>query len=279
MQNRKIWSIGVLILVCAMLLVGLQRIQSIETSEIAEMTEPEADALDPLKDAEQQLDALVAIGEAVTSNPFRITVKWQGDWDSLLSSEEAAGVLATRLGLSSPESGMVQGRTVYQSQGQIEGIHAELDLVTLEEGKHYAMLRMEAAGEDPALWKQLQEAQRMAGESLADEGVDPRWNAAIQGMAWPASVKEEGEGSGDSVLAATLDRLESQIKRSAKLKLKQVEAFGDEGTASRTYRVDALPITILSGEHHVALQVAVHRNSGTGMDEITIGTPLLTVEY
>ncbi|MEC2343573.1 MULTISPECIES: YwmB family TATA-box binding protein [Paenibacillus] len=279
MQNRKIWSIGVLILVCAMLLVGLQRIQSIETSEIAEMTEPEADALDPLKDAEQQLDALVAIGEAVTSNPFRITVKWQGDWDSLLSSEEAAGVLATRLGLSSPESGMVQGRTVYQSQGQIEGIHAELDLVTLEEGKHYAMLRLEAAGEDPALWKQLQEAQRMAGESLADEGVDPRWNAAIQGMAWPASVKEEGEGSGDSVLAATLDRLESQIKRSAKLKLKQVEAFGDEGTASRTYRVDALPITILSGEHHVALQVAVHRNSGTGMDEITIGTPLLTVEY
>lgn len=279
MQNRKIWSIGVLILVCAMLLVGLQRIQSIETSEIAEMTEPEADALDPLKDAEQQLDALVAIGEAVTSNPFRITVKWQGDWDSLLSSEEAAGVLATRLGLSSPESGMVQGRTVYQSQGQIEGIHAELDLVTLEEGKHYAMLRLEAAGEDPALWKQLQEAQRMAGESLADEGVDPRWNAAIQGMAWPASVKEEGEGSGDSVLAATLDRLESQIKRSAKLKLKQVEAFGDEGTASRTYRVDALPITILSGKHHVALQVAVHRNSGTGMDEITIGTPLLTVEY
>ncbi|MGN8771143.1 hypothetical protein ACTNDP_15760 [Paenibacillus barengoltzii] len=279
MQNRKIWSIGVLILVCAMLLVGLQRIQSIETSEIAEMTEPEADALDPLKDAEQQLDALVAIGEAVTSNPFRITVKWQGDWDSLLSSEEAAGVLATRLGLSSPESGMVQGRTVYQSQGQIEGIHAELDLVTLEEGKHYAMLRLEAAGEDPALWKQLQEAQRMAGESLADEGVDPRWNAAIQGMAWPASVKEEGEGSGDSVLAATLDRLESQIKRSAKLKLKQVEAFGDEGTASRTYRVDALPITILSGEHYVALQVAVHRNSGTGMDEITIGTPLLTVEY
>lgn len=279
MQNRKIWSIGVLILVCAMLLVGLQRIQSIETSEIAEMTEPEADALDPLKDAEQQLDALVAIGEAVTSNPFRITVKWQGDWDSLLSSEEAAGVLATRLGLSSPESGMVQGRTVYQSQGQIEGIHAELDLVTLEEGKHYAMLRLEAAGEDPALWKQLQEAQRMAGESLADEGVDPRWNAAIQGMAWPASVKEEGEGSSDSVLAATLDRLESQIKRSAKLKLKQVEAFGDEGTASRTYRVDALPITILSGEHHVALQVAVHRNSGTGMDEITIGTPLLTVEY
>ncbi|EOS58685.1 YwmB family TATA-box binding protein [Paenibacillus barengoltzii] len=279
MQNRKIWSIGVLILVCAMLLVGLQRIQSIETSEMAETTEPEADALDPLKNAEQQLDALVAIGEAVTSNPFRITVKWQGDWDALLSSEEAAGVLATRLGLSSPESGMVQGRTVYQSQGQIEGIHAELDLVTLEEGKHYAMLRLEAAGEDPALWKQLQEAQRMARESLADEGVDPRWNAAIQGMAWPASVKEEGEGSGDSVLAATLDRLESQIERSAKLKLKQVEAFGDEGTASRTYWVDSLPITILSGEHHVALQMAVHRNSGTGMDEITIGTPLLTVEY
>jgi len=80
MQNRKIWSIGVLILVCAMLLVGLQRIQSIETSEIAEMTEPEADALDPLKDAEQQLDALVAIGEAVTSNPFRISKEFTPSW-------------------------------------------------------------------------------------------------------------------------------------------------------------------------------------------------------
>ncbi|MDU0330305.1 hypothetical protein RW092_08835 [Paenibacillus sp. 3LSP] len=282
MQNRKFWSIGLLILVCAMLLVGLQRIQTIETSEMTEMTEmteQEADVSDPLKEAEQQLDALVAIGKAVTSDPFRITLKWQGDWDSLLSSEEAAGVLASRLGLSHPERGVVQGRTVYESQGQIEGIHAELELVTLEEGKHYAILRLEAAGEDSALWKQLQEAQRMAGESLADEGVDPRWNAAIQGMAWPSSVTEEGESSGETVLAATLDRLESQVERSAKLKLKQVETFGDEGTASRTYRVDALPITVLSGEHQVALQMAVHRNSDTGMDEITIGMPLLTVEY
>lgn len=270
MQNRKLWSIGLLILVCAMLLVGLQRIQA---------TEQEAAVPDSLKDAEQQLDALVAIGRAVTSDPFRMTLKWQGEWNSLLSAEEAAGVLASRLGLSNPEAGTVQGRTVYESQGQIEGIRAELELITLEEGKHYAMLRLEAAGGDPAIWEQLQEAQRMAGESLADEGVDTRWNAAIQGMAWPASATDEGTDSGEPVLAATLDRLESQIERSAKLKLKQVEAFGDEWTASRTYRVDPLPITVLSGDHHVALQMAVHRNSGTGMDEITIGTPLLTVEY
>lgn len=276
MQNRKLWSIGLLILVCAMLLVGLQRIRTIEMTGAAQQ---EVDVSDPLKDAEQQLDALVATGRAVTPDPFRLTLKWQGDWSSLLSSEEAAGVLASRLGLSGPEAGTVQGRTVYQSHGQIEGIHAELDLVTLEEGKHYAMLRLDVAGGDQTIVKQLQEAQRIAGDSLADEGVDPRWNAAIQGIAWPASVAEGGKDSGESLLTATLDRLESQIQRSAKLKLKQAEAFGDEGTASRTYQVEALPISVLSGEHRVALQMVVHRNNSTGMDEITIGSPLLTVEY
>lgn len=270
MQNRKLWKVGLLILICAMLLVGLQRFKE---------TGREAAAPGPLEAAERQLAGLYSIGQAVTPDPFRLTLKWQGEWSSLLSAEEAAGALASRLGLPVPEAGTVQGRTVYEIQGFIGGFPAELELTTLDEGQHYAMLRMEAAGGDKATLERLQEAQRTAGESLADEGVRIDWNAAIQGMAWPAIAAGSQADSGVSMLAATLAELEAKINHLPKLKLKQAEEFADGRTASRTYSVDALPIAVQSGVHRVALQVAVHRNSGTGMDEITIGTPLLSVEF
>ncbi|MBW4841306.1 MAG: YwmB family TATA-box binding protein [Paenibacillaceae bacterium] len=270
MQNRKLWKIGLLILICAMLLVGLQRLKE---------TGREAIAPGPIDAAEQQLAALYSMGQAVTPDPFQLTLKWQGEWSSLLAPEEAAGVLASRLGLPVPEAGTVQGRVVYEAKGQIEGFPAELELTTLEEGKHYAMLRMEAVGDEAAALERLQEAQRMAGESLADEGVQAEWNAAVQGVAWPAAAAVGKTASGKRKLDVTFDKLETKINQLPKLKLKQAEEFADELTASRTYSVDALPIAVQSGGHRVALQLAVHRNSGTGMDEITIGTPLLTVEY
>lgn len=270
MQNRKLWQIGLVILVCAMLLVGLQRVK--ETGQ-------EAAAPGPLETAEQQLEALYSMGQAVTPDPFRLTLKWQGEWSSLLAPEEAAGALASRMGLPAPEAGTVQGHAVYEAKGRIEGFPAELELTALEEGKHYAMLRLEATGGDQATLERLQEAQRTAGESLADEGVQAGWNAAVQGIAWPATAAQGKAESGESGLAATLDKLEAKINHLPKLKLKQAEEFADELTASRTYAVKALPIAVQSGDDRVALQLAVHRNSGTGMDEITIGMPLLTVEY
>ncbi|WP_068783428.1 YwmB family TATA-box binding protein [Paenibacillus phocaensis] len=270
MQNRRLWKIGLLILICAMLLAGWQRLQE---------SGREAVASGPLETAGQQLSVLYSMGQAAAKGPFQLMLKWQGEWSSLLSPEEAAGVLASRMGLPEPEAGTVQGRTVYETKGRIEGVLAELELTNLEEGKHYAMLRLEAVGGDEAALANLREAQRRAGESLADEGVQADWNGAVQGLAWPALVAEGQEGSGEAGLAAVLDKLEASIGALPGLKLKQVEEFADEHTTSRTYDVNALPVAVQSGGHRVALQLAVHRNSSTGMDEITIGTPLLTVEF
>ncbi|WP_059041142.1 YwmB family TATA-box binding protein [Paenibacillus rubinfantis] len=275
MQHRKLWMIGLLILVGAMLLVGLQRFQE------AGQEEPEV-LLDPVEAADQQLGTLYSIGQAVTADPFPMTLKWQGEWASLLSPEEAAGVLTSRLGLPGPETSMVQGRTVYGAEGLSEGFSTNLQLTQLEEGKLYAMVRLEAVGDATASSLELlREAQRTAGESLADEGVHITWNAAIQGIAWPATVTKDSPPDLEqaSALSHTLEKLESKISGLPKLKLKRAEGFADEQTASQTYAVDALPITVQSGDQRVALQLAVHRNSGTGMDEITIGMPLLTVEY
>lgn len=274
MQYRKLWTTGLLILVIAMLLVGLQRLQ--------ETGPKKPEVLEPVEAADQQLVALYSMGQAVTADPFAMTLKWQGEWASLLSPEEAAGVLASRLGLPEPEPSMVQGRTVYGAHGLSEGFATNLELTRLEEGKLYAMVRLEAVGDTKASSMELlREAQRTAGESLVDEGVQITWNAAIQGIAWPATINADSTSEHEqaSAVSHTLEKLESQISELPKLKLKRAEGFADELTASQTYAVDALPIAVQSGGQRVALQLAVHRNSGTGMDEITIGTPLLTVEY
>ncbi|MMZ67315.1 hypothetical protein D1872_298920 [compost metagenome] len=59
----------------------------------------------------------------------------------------------------------------------------------------------------------------------------------------------------------------------------QVESYDDFGTASRTYEVEGWPISIFSGAHKVSLQMGVHRNLDQNSYEISIGSPLLTVEY
>ncbi|MGG6310238.1 YwmB family TATA-box binding protein [Paenibacillus macerans] len=272
MPNRKLWSFSLVILVCAVLLVGLQRVNR--------NVQEEPSAVNPAEAAARQLAALHAMGEAATEDPFQITVKWQGEWSTLLSPEEAAGVLSSRLGLSATERQLVQNHDVYGAEGPLEGLPAKLSVTAQAENNYYVVLRIESMGGEAESLKLLTEAQQLAGDSLADEGVEIGWNAALQGIAWPATAALNAEASGgEHALSRTLDSLERKIQALPKLKLKKVEGFADELTVSQSYAVTGLPITARSGDHQVALQLAVHRNAETGMDEIAIGSPLLTVEY
>ncbi|MFD1178219.1 YwmB family TATA-box binding protein [Paenibacillus puldeungensis] len=265
MRIWKLWSSGLILIVCFIILLGMTNKgneQEIHT--------------DPVQLAHEQLQKVISIAEKAIQGPYQTTIKWQGEWNTLLSPVEAAGVLSSRLGLPAPVKTMIQDHEVYSTKGQFEGMVSELSVTGRGAGVYYVVLRLEANSSKPV--NDIATAQDLAGSSLIDEGVTAAWNVALQG------IKAFGQGGAQSVgatnseaLSADLLALEQELK--GEIALKRVEGFSDENTVSQTYVTAGLPIAIASGNHQVALQMAIHRSSDTGQSEISIGSPLLTVEY
>ncbi|WP_334076165.1 YwmB family TATA-box binding protein [Paenibacillus sp. A14] len=229
--------------------------------------------------AAAQWEQLLELGAGAVREDLKGTAKWQGTWRTLLSAEEAAGALASRLGLGEIRAESVQGRTVHKAAGNPQGIASGLTLTSLpgeEENAFYVVLRMESRGAEAA--RKMQERIALSGESLADEGVRIQWNGALQGEINPGLKEGEGvESAAKYPLGESLSILEKGSWHA--LNLTAVEDYEDGGTVSRSYAVPDMAISVLSGGHRVSLQMAVHRNDLTGQEEVSLGSPLLTVEY
>jgi hypothetical protein len=61
--------------------------------------------------------------------------------------------------------------------------------------------------------------------------------------------------------------------------MKEVERYEDAATASVSYQATALPLEILSGLHLLNMQLAVHQVSGQDDARVTVGFPVITIEY
>ncbi|MEF2968451.1 YwmB family TATA-box binding protein [Paenibacillus sp. M1] len=227
--------------------------------------------------AADQWDKLLALGKELIGEEIQGTVKWQGEWNTLLAPEEAAGALSSRLGFSAMQRDLVQDHTVYYSTGSVQRIASKLTVTLIGEGEYYVVLRMEGQGQ-PAL-AEMNSQMSIYGESLADEGVVVRWNAALQGNLEETAIDSFGQDNDEDrgSLEARIQNVESYVSR--ELKLEPLENYNEVETVSRTYSVPGFPVKVASGERQVALQIAVHRNAETGQEEISIGSPLLTVEY
>lgn len=226
-------------------------------------------ANEPVMNAVSQWKEVLEIGLNTIGDEVAGTVKWQGSWYTQLDPAEAANVLTSRLGLPQAAEGVLQGHTVFSASGSLEGLRASLNLTQLSSSEYYVVLRLEGKGAEAMTF--MTEHQEMAGQSLAEEGVAVEWNAALQG-----TMKQSDLPKGSS-LGEAMDKLENQF--ADELELTSVEQYEDQDTISRTYRSSHLPITVNSGGELVAFQAAVHVHSETGEQEVSLGSPLLTIEY
>lgn len=230
---------------------------------------------DAVEDAAGQWDKLYALGSRVLeANDLKGTIKWQGTWNTLLTPEEATGALASRLGFSEISESRVLDHDVYHASGNEQGVLSKLTVAPVKDGQYYVVLRMEGQGRESL--QEIGAMQTRYGDALADEGVEIHWNGALQGE---NSLSENH--SDLSIMTYSLQQTVEKMEIAAahELNLHSVEDYTDEETISRTYKVEEMPISVLSGGYQVSLQFAAHYNTSTGNTEISIGSPLLTVEY
>lgn len=216
--------------------------------------------------AESNLELLAALGQEHMDPSALLTVKIQGEMINSISKDQAktaAEELARAMGLSGITSNELQGNDVFQSEGDRSGISVHLDWA-LTKGHSY--VRVMLVGEAAAQAREMMSLQQHVQERMEQAGIPNTWNASIQGYATKS-------GSVD----ATMAQVEEAVAR--KLPLRSVEDYADVTTISRSYQAPSLGTFVKSGDTPIHMQIAVHEDSVKKSSRITIGFPVITIEY
>ena len=214
----------------------------------------------------KSLTLLTSLGKSVTTpgTPLRLVVKWQGEYRGR-EAGMAATHLSSKLGLGEVDREEGGEHVSYRASTRSHGYTTHMFWSELGEGHSYVIVTLETA--DLLNAPDLQAAANEAGMELQESGITADWNTSLQGAS-----KEQG----DSQQAMLF------IEKNMKMQLKglaEKESYEDATTVSHSYDSSALLRSVSSGNHNVAIQTAIHQDVNTGSSRITIGLPLITIEY
>lgn len=219
---------------------------------------------DGLQDA---LKRITAIGRSATSSDssMRLVLKWQGEASDNEATEEAAQKLAVELGLGELLRTEEDGRSTLRSVDQGDAVHVTMFWSDLGGERSYCIVTFETA--DVLEAAELPASAELAGRKMIHAGIAAEWNVSLQGAA-----KEQGEPV--NAVMAIEKAVSSELPG-----LSPVENYEDDTTYSRAYSVPGMKRMVTSGSHSVALQMAVHRNGTDDVNRVTLGFPVITIEY
>lgn len=214
-----------------------------------------------------QLELLYTLGKSQMDSPLHVTVKLQGESQSLIGEkgEQAVIGLAEEMGISdlSVEIEQQHGEKAYRARDVIADTDVRLDWV--QTGKRsYVKIQLDAKG--PEALQHLINIQEKAEDSMIKVGFTPEWNASIQGSVYNGMTASE-----------TVRSLEEEL--AVQLPLNAVDSYQDITTESRSYEVPSLKTHVISGGKPIHMQIAVHEDSMKENNRITIGFPVITIEY
>lgn len=232
----------------------------------ADHSAPKLDSELMEEDMGEQLELLYSLGENLVDSPVQLTLKLQGESSSHSIStkkEETVEALAHKIGLTEISYEDKKAQQAYRARDIISGIHVRMDWVEAG-GRSYAKVQLEI--EDSVKFHKLLDIQKKTVSFLKELGMNPTWNASVQGLVY------KGLSVGD-----TIQSIEREI--TPHLLLNSVESYQDAGTESISYEVPSLKNYVMSGGKPIHMQVAVHEDSMNKNNRITIGFPVITIEY
>lgn len=217
---------------------------------------------------QNSLALLVELGREASAPgaPLKLVFKWQGEYSGGAQADTVVQSLVNRLGLGEISRTEEDGHLTLRSAAELGG-DGRLSLFWSElgGGRSYCIVTLAAA--DFAGSPELPAAAADAGQALQEAGIAAEWNASLQAPAKAQNEPQSALLAAEQVFAAQLPGIHAE------------EKYTDETTASRSYSVPGMERTVNSGSHSLALQLAVHRDVNEDKNRITIGMPLITVEY
>ncbi|WP_340014438.1 YwmB family TATA-box binding protein [Paenibacillus sp. FSL K6-1318] len=249
MLNR--WMTAGLLAIAIIILIGV-------TQVYAEKSEPKA----------AQLEQLIYTADSVIDNVDRLIIKWQGEGRG--DAQAQAALLAGHLGLEQPVQVRQTGHDVYRSEVVVDmangGVGLLVNVVDTGDNGYYAIVQL--SGDAHTDRNTLITLHEEVDQLLVDSGMKASWNMSVQGTAanaikWDASQQ--------------LALIEKDLSK--KVDLASVERYTDVASASVSYEAAELPLSIKSGSHMLNMQLAVHQVGDEIDNRITVGFPVITIEY
>ncbi|WP_310830187.1 YwmB family TATA-box binding protein [Paenibacillus pedocola] len=217
----------------------------------------------------QSLELLASVGQEVTAagSPLRLVLKWQGAYSgNAVDAVREADLLAAQLGLGKAESSEEDGHATYRASGAPD-LNSKISMFWSELGPDSSYVIVTIETRDLLKATNIQAVAQEAGTLMQAAGIAPEWNASLQGVTSLQNSPREALAGTEGTIAGRLSGL------------KAVEDYEDDTTCSRSYSVPGLSRFVNSGDHKVALQAAVHKNGNDNSNRVTIGLPLITIEY
>ncbi|AJS60095.1 YwmB family TATA-box binding protein [Paenibacillus sp. IHBB 10380] len=217
---------------------------------------------------ESQLRTLVKLGQESIDldSSLRTVVKWQGSWakNGQGTISETVRNFVNNMDLSPIEKLVDSEHTTYRSLTQIEGIDVRLNWQQISEDKSYVIVQLEASSATQLTT--LVHLQDKYKQGLKEIGISVEWNASVQGN----SKKVES-------ISKSMEKVEAHVK--SHMAIQQLDRYVDTTTLSQSYTAPSLDLNLKSGTNRMDLQTAVHQDGVRGGNRITIGFPVITIEY
>ncbi|CAM4510476.1 YwmB family TATA-box binding protein [Paenibacillus xylanexedens] len=249
MLNR--WMTAGILAIAIIILIGV-------TQVYAEKNESKA----------AQLEQLIYTADSVIDNVDRLVIKWQGEGKG--NAQAQALLLASHLGLEPPMQVRQTGHNVYRSELVVGtangGVGMLVNVVETGDNGYYAIVQL--SGDTQTDRKALITLHEEVEQLLVDSGMKATWNMSVQGTVVTATEHDASQ---------QLELIEEQL--STKVDIASVERYTDAGTASVSYKAAELPLSIKSGSHMLNMQLAVHQVGDELDNRITVGFPVITIEY
>ncbi|WP_028549125.1 YwmB family TATA-box binding protein [Paenibacillus sp. UNC451MF] len=225
-------------------------------------------AVQAATDGESSFDLLMPLSEQFMNGEQKMIVKHAGTYQSYTNDLQFLQIgqqLSQRFELPvSEEFTRDTDHLLYKTsvQDQPDGIDTSLLWIGFPDGTSELIITAQTTKPNEAAT--ILSVQQHLADKLVSLHIKPQWNVMIQGIASNAYRTDASPLN---------DWLKNQLKA------KVVEQYEDAGSTSITYYSPLFKDHITNGKQDMNLQVAVHRNSVTQQNRITIGIPAITVEY
>jgi hypothetical protein len=227
--------------------------------------------------ANQDLELLLPLSEQIMASDKLVIVKHTGSYRSFNNKESftrMAREISSQLNLPndgkfSEGSKEQQDPMVYQvSIEDSNNIAVTLICIGFPNGSSELVVSVEADRLQNA--SSILKVQKQLTEKLTALGLKPNWNIMIQGMEAPVATSAMQEEMGSLHLPMLSQKLQAQ----------EVGRYEDKGSLSISYYSPQISGNAIAPEKEkMNLQVAVHRNSISQQQRITIGSPAISIEY
>ncbi|WP_282939203.1 YwmB family TATA-box binding protein [Paenibacillus sp. RC67] len=220
------------------------------------------------EDGDNSFELLMPLSEQFMTTEQKMIVKHTGTYQSYKNESQFLQIgqqLSQRFQLPVSEDFTRDGdHLLYKTsvQDQPEGIDTSLLWIGFADGTTELIVTAQTTKPNKAA--AIRSVQQDMADKLASLHIKPQWNVMIQGIASEA-YRTDASPLNDSLRSRLLAQ--------------KVEQYEDAGSTSITYYSPLFKERITNGKQDMNLQVAVHRNSVTQQNRITIGIPAITVEY